>query len=116
MKKNYITIMGFLLTLHYATASVPLMDNPPEYDSKERKAPAHTIRVNFDNNIISIWSPFVVNMVDVIVKNNLGEVIYSETIEELSSTYIIQLSEEEAQGVYCIELIYGGQHLYKYID
>lgn len=116
MRKKSIIILAILMAVNYATASVPSNDNPPECESKEKKAPARRPIIDFNDSVVSVWSPYIISGAEVIIRNDVGDVLYQETIEEFDFTYTIQLSEEESAEVYSIELVYGDQHLTMYVD
>ena len=112
-KKVFLMSIAMLMTFNASANPGSNGDNPPVEDGKEHRAPARRLQVSLDNGMVTIWSPYIINNVEIIIRDVTGCIIYQETLDELDFTYVINLTEDEANQVYSIELVYGGQHLYK---
>ena len=115
MKKYAIFVMTFFFGLNSLMANPPKNDYPPEERDKEHKAPARRLRISLDDNVVTINSPYIINNVEIIIRDTTGGVIYQETLEELDYTFLIYLPEEETANAESIELTYGDQHIVKNI-
>ena len=114
MKSIIIKFAVLLFSLNSAAATIPLGDNPPNEEGPEHKAPARFPFVNYDDNELTIWSPYIIYDVEIVIKDAYGSVLYSEVLDELDYSYTFQLDEEDFNSMYSIELIYGDHHLYGY--
>lgn len=114
MKKLFTIFAVLLFSLNCTATTVPLGDFPPNEAGPEHKAPARLPVVDYDDNELTIFSPFIICNVEIVVKDGNGNVLYYEVLEELDSLYSFQLDEEDFNSMYSIELIYGDHHLYGY--
>ena len=114
--KKYVTFtMALFLGANCLMANPPKNDYPPEERDKEHKAPARRLQVSLDNGMVTIWSPYIINNVEIIIRDVTGCIIYQETLDELDYTYVIYLTDEEASYAESIELVYGDQYIIRNI-
>lgn len=116
MKSILIKFAVLLFSLNSTAATIPLSDNPPIEEGSEHKAPARLPLVDYDDNELTIWSPYIMYNVEIVIKNVYGSVLYYEALDELDYSYTFQLDEEDFNSMYSIELIYGDHHLYGYFE
>lgn len=115
MKKIVLFLSIAMFMTFNASADIDPTGNPPVEGGKEHKASARRLRVSLDDNVVTINSPYIINNVEIIIRDTTGGVIYQETLEELDYTYLIYLTEEETANAESIELTYGDQHIVKNI-
>ena len=114
MKRLLIKFAVLLFSLNCTAATIPLGDNPPNEEGPEHKAPARLPLVDYDDNELTIWSPYIIYNVEIVIKDVYGSVLYSDDLDELDYSYTFKLVEEDFNSMYSIELIYGDHHLYGY--
>lgn len=114
MKSIFIKVAVLLFSITCTAATIPLGDYPPIEVGTEHKAPPRLPFVDYDDNELTIWSPYIIYDVEIVIKDAYGSVLYSEVLDELDYSYTFQLDEEDFNNMYSIELIYGYHHLYGY--
>lgn len=114
-KKVFLMSIAMLMTFNASANPGSNDDNPPVEDGKEHKAPARRLQVSLDNGMVTIWYPYIINNVEIIIRDVTGCIIYQETLDELDYTYVIYLTDEEASFAESIELVYGDQYIIRNI-
>ena len=114
MKSILIKVAVLLFSINCTAATIPLGDYPPIEAGTEHKGPVLLPYVEYVDNEVIIWSPYIIYDVEMVIKDVYGSVLYYEALDELDYSYGFQLDEEDFNSMYSIELIYGDHHLYGY--
>ena len=114
MKSILIKVAVLLFSLNCTATTIPLGDIPPIEAGTEHKGPVLLTVVEYEDNEVTIWSPYIIYDVEIVIKDAYGGVLYYESLDELDCSYGFQLDEEDFNSMYSIELIYGDHHLYGY--
>lgn len=114
MKNLLSLIAALLMGLSCMASTIPLGDFPPDGDGTEHKGPVLLPYVEYDNNVVTVWSPVIIDNVEIIIRDVSGAIICQETLGQLNYSYSIILTDVEFCAMHSIEVIYTGHHLYGY--
>ena len=113
-KKYITTLAALLIGLCCLATTIPLGDIPPVEEGEPHKGPVLTPLVDYEDNVVTIWSPYIIYNAEVIIRDGLGSVIYQGSTNVINQTFIIILDDDVFASMSTIELIYDGHHLYGY--
>ena len=85
-------------------------DNYP----KEHKSPLILPNVSYVNSIITIEHSSSIDYLQVIIRDEDGNIIYNNVVTLLPPSLTLTLSDAVDENKYSIELIYGSIHLIGY--
>lgn len=81
---------------------------------KGHKSPLIIPSVSYDNNIITIEHSSSIDYLQVIIRDEDGDIIYSNVVALVPPSLTLTLSDAVDENKYSIELIYGSVHLIGY--
>lgn len=124
MKKYLLLLMGLLFcSVGFAqeleeddeeTEEVEVYEVDPTI-TKPRKSPALLPRVTYNTQNLYVWSPYTIDLLQVIIRDEDDDIIYNNVyMPLLSGTTTLNLSTTVMTDKYSIELIYGDHHLIGY--
>lgn len=112
MKKLSLTMLSFLFAFCSWATEIPLSDGPEHWEiGKPQHAPALLPSADYDDGVLTIYSPYAIEDMTIIIKDADGVVLYS-TMVDVSSTAIIALPSGILGSMATLEIIYGDHHLY----
>ena len=80
-----------------------------------RKSPALLPHVSYSSQNLYIWSPYTIDMLQVIIRDEDNDIIYSNVCMPLiQGMTTFALPSTVCTDMYSIELIYGDHHLIGY--
>ena len=124
MKKYLLLLMGLLFcSVGFAqeleedneeTEEVEVYEVDPTI-TKPRKSPALLPRVTYNTQNLYVWSPYTIDLLQVIIRNEDDDIIYSNMCMPLvQGMTTFALPSTVCTDKYSIELIYGDHHLIGY--
>ncbi|MBO4531368.1 MAG: DUF3244 domain-containing protein [Paludibacteraceae bacterium] len=113
MKKLSLTMLSFLFAFCSWATEIPMSVTPPGHqgDITPHHAPALLPSADYDDGVLTIYSPYAIEDMTIIIKDADGVVFYS-TMVDVSSTAIIALPSGILGSMATLEIIYGDHHLY----
>ena len=91
---------------------VPLSDRPEHWDvGKPHHAPALLPSVDYTNGVLTVYSPYAIEDMTVIICDADGNVLYS-TVLDVANTAVINLPMSILDSMATLEIIYDDRHLY----
>lgn len=105
--------LSALLSFNVCATEIPLGNYPPPYEDipGPQHAPTLLPSVDYTNGVITIYSPYAIEDMTVIIKDADGEVLYS-TLVDVSNTAILYLPTNILNSMATLEIIYGDCYLY----
>ena len=124
MKKYLLLLMGLLFcSVGFAqeleeddeeTEEVEVYEVDPTI-TKPRKSPALLPRVTYNTQNLYVWSPYTIDLLQVIIRDEDDDIIYSNMCMPLiQGMTTFALPSTVCTDKYSIELIYGDHHLIGY--
>ncbi|MBO5603707.1 MAG: DUF3244 domain-containing protein [Prevotella sp.] len=123
MKKYLLLLMGLLFcSVGFAqemedeeeTEEVEVYEVDPTAN-KPRKSPALLPHVSYSSQNLYVWSPYTIDMLQMIIRDEDDDIIYSNVCMPLiQGMTTFALPSTVCTDKYSIELIYGEHHLIGY--
>ena len=113
MKKIIPVCLLALFFMKVEAVEIPLTALPFDYQgaTKPQHAPALLPSVDYTNGVLTIYSPWTIDSMTVIIKDANGTVLYS-TVVDVANTAVLNLPENILSTMETLEIIFGDRHLY----
>lgn len=113
MKRFYLLMVGIIFSVSSWADPISLTQLPNDYneDPQPHHAPALLPSADYDDGMLSIYSPYAIEDMAIVIKDANGVVLYS-TMVDVSNTAIVALPNGIFNSMATLEIIYGDHHLY----
>ena len=118
--KKFLFIFASVMTLMSVTVNaglvpVNMQDSPEVRHGKGNHVPALRPTVMFDDELsqLTITTPYYIDQMTVVIRNEEGDVIESSTFS-ISDSQTINLTEDVMNEMYSVELLFGDHHMIGY--
>lgn len=113
MKKLSLTMLSFLFAFCSWATEIPMSVTPPGHqgDITPHHVPALLPSADYEDGILTIYSPYAIEDMTIIIKDANGNVLYS-TVVDVANTAVINLPMSILDSMATLEVIYGDYHLY----
>lgn len=80
--------------------------------TKPHHVPALLPVLGYDGNTFVLATPYELEDVTIVIRDENGTVLYYETVSSITDYYMFQLTDDVIADMFSIELYYGDRHLY----
>ena len=117
MKKFFVLLFALFMSVPLCAqdqVEVDMENVDPTVNEGPRKSPAVLPRVFYGSRSLSVWTPYVVDMVQIVIRDEYDSVIYATFAVLSSGLTSFTLTSDVCAEKYSIELLYGDRHLIGY--
>ena len=111
--KNLLIMCCCLMASVFCFADdIPLLKNPPEsHGGNDNRGQALLPSVDYTAGVVTIFVPYQIEDMEVTIRDNQGEVLYSTIIPVINVQHSIVLSDTVDADKYTIQIGYDDIHL-----
>ena len=113
-----ITLFLSILSTTFGSLVIPLAPGPIDHEggTKGRRMPALLPVCYLENGQFTIYSPYQLDDVEIILRDESNEIIFEEQVSAVSDYYSFVVSEDICNETYSLELTYGDDiHLFGFL-
>ena len=112
MKKSFLFLLVLLSSVFCFADDIQLLKNPPEsHGGNDNRGQALLPSVDYTAGVVTIFVPYQIEDMEVTIRDNQGEVLYSTIIPVINIQHSIVLSDTVDADKYTIQIAYDDIHL-----
>ncbi len=114
MKRLFVFMAGFLISLVSFADPIPLTlggGPPSEYGGNGNRGIVLLPTIDYTNGEVTVFVPYQIDDMEVTIRDNQGEVLYSTVIPAINVQHSIVLPGNVDANKYSIQIAYDDIHL-----
>ena len=112
MKKTLLIALALLTGMAMMADEITMNEIWDEERLGQHKSPALLPTVDYEDLCFTITLPYTIYNVEIVIKDDDGNVLYEETVNEIDGSYCIYVLSTVASEMHSIELVYSNHHLF----
>lgn len=111
-KKTLLIALALLMGMVMMADEITMNEIWDEERLGQHKSPALLPTVDYEDLCFTITPPYTIYNVEIVIKDDDGNVLYEETVNEIDGSYCIYVLSTVASEMHSIELVYSNHHLF----
>lgn len=112
MKGLFILVLCLFTSSFCFADDIPLRGDPPEsHSGNDDRGQVLLPTVDYTSGVVTIFVPYQIEDMEVTIRDNQGEVLYSTIIPVINVQHSIVLSDTVDADKYTIQIAYDDIHL-----
>lgn len=112
MKKTLLIALALLTGMAMMADEIIMNETWDEERLGQHKSPTLLPTVDYEDLCFTITPPYTIYNVEIVIKDDNGNILYDETVNEIDGSYCIYVSNSVASEMHSIELVYPNHHLF----